>query len=983
MNRNLFIMTLVLSILSGFLIISTAVSEDFSRQSLQTDLKKSVESLTMFQAKKFDAHYRTPNIEQIELLLQEQGIPLEGTLSAEEKIQTFKREWAKRNPTTVNPQKLRKLLEKERRGPIALMAIDAPITQFKSLVVPVEFLGTDTFDQCGITVTTSGPLHNEIAQPGARDNNTVWYDNTSPTLYNELYFGVGPTAGVVVNHPNLGAVDLRGNTMANYYLEQSGGMFTPTGQIYPNWLQAAHSEGWYGADACTGGGHNVRAHDLVREVVDLIKADNPNFAWQDFDADGDGIVDNFTVIHAGAGQEGGGGVQGAFAIWSHASLLNYPTGYLACTAGSTGCPARNIYVREYSMDPENIDVGVISEEFGHAAFGLPDIYATDTQASPSNWAIFESGSWNGPLGGMQPAPFPLWARALIGWSTPAEVNYDTGPVSFKVGQHSLPPKKTQSGIKINLPDQAVVIDNKIGTGIGWWSDKGNLLNQTLTHSFNLASATAPVFSFASYWSIEEDWDYGYVEVSTNAGVDWTILPDMYGILRNTNPNGSNQGWGLTGEGSGTLYFNLAAYAGQQIDLRLRYSTDMSSYLDGWWVDTFYITDGATTLFYDTVESGANGWTADGWSFVPQTQYYPIYYLAEWRNDSGFDRGLKYPYQSVYNNESTNEWEVDRCAYSVPGMLLWLRNSLHSFDYTLGDSFYVGPSYGPKHALLVIDSHYWPMAWSDWVYSDSGAPYRISNRCQPADSVFSLTNTIPFTIRFGSGTDILETKTFTAKPGVSQFHDSLGYYPGLWFRPSDSYFWFWQREASAVIPSLNSYTTSLTDIDKSPYTDLYGETICWVTDGCTILGTGNPGDSDVQYGLHIAVAKQDKKGRWGQIAVWNSQTLNTLNVIADKSSVAPGDDIKYTLVVTNNSPVKQVFTVRSPIPVNTTLKSGKGYDAGSNSIVWTGIVNPGKSKKGKFSVTISPFTAPGTIIGNISTLTDDALGGTASVNVMVQ
>ena len=318
-----------------------------------------------------------------------------------------------------------------------------------------------------------------------------------------------------------------------------------------------------------------------------------------------------------------------------------------------------------------------------------------------------------------------------------EVDYDTGPVSFKVGQHSLPPKKTQSGIKVNLPNQAVVINNEIGTGIGWWSDKGNLLNHTLTHSFNLVSAKAPVFSFASYWSIEEDWDYGYVEVSTNGWVHWAILPDMYGVLRNTNPNGTNPGWGLTGEGSGTLYFNLAAYAGQQIDLRLRFSTDMSSYLDGWWVDTFYITDSATTLFYDNVESGANGWIADGWSFVPQTQYYPIYYLAEWRNDSGFDRGLKYPYQSVYNNESTNEWEVDRCAYSVPGMLLWLRNSLHSFDYTLGDSFYVGPSYGPKHALLVIDSHYWPMAWSNWVDSDSGAPYRISNRSSPLTLFFHL------------------------------------------------------------------------------------------------------------------------------------------------------------------------------------------------------------------------------------------------------
>ena len=27
----------------------------------------------------------------------------------------------------------------------------------------------------------------------------------------------------------------------------------------------------------------------------------------------------------------------------------------------------------------------------------------------------------------------------------------------------------------------------------------------------------------------------------------------------------------------------------------------------------------------------------------------MYYLAEWRNNSGFDRGLKYPYTTIYNN----------------------------------------------------------------------------------------------------------------------------------------------------------------------------------------------------------------------------------------------------------------------------------------------------------------------------------------------
>ena len=241
---------------------------------------------------------------------------------------------------------------------------------------------------------------------------------------------MGPTAGVIVNHPNLGVVDLRGNTMANYYLEQSEGAFTPKGAVYPKWLQAAHSEGWYGADseswdeahtACEAGdNHNVRAADLVREVVDAVNADDASFAWQDYDGDGNGVVDNFTVIHAGAGQESGGGVQGDFAIWSHASAINLPTGYLACAKGATGCPDRDIYVREYSMDPENIDVGVIAEEFGHAAFGLPDIYTTDAQASPSNWSIMEAGSWNGILGGMQPAPFPLVFRYLVGWAKPVE-----------------------------------------------------------------------------------------------------------------------------------------------------------------------------------------------------------------------------------------------------------------------------------------------------------------------------------------------------------------------------------------------------------------------------------------------------------------------------------------------------------------------------------------------------------------------------------
>jgi immune inhibitor A len=822
---------------------------------------KTVDSLGMFSVPKWTVHYRAPNTDQIETLLEREGIPLAGPEARAQAVQAFQKKWAERNPTTPNPKKLQKLLEEERQGNPG--ATEAVQPQIMSLAVPVEFPNSDTFDWCGSPVTTEGPLHNQIPPPGPRDNNTVWYQDASPAMYNELYFGVGPNAGVIVQHPNLGTVDLRGNTMANYYLEQSEGKFVPKGLIYPKWLQAAHSEGWYGADNCSGSNHNVLAADLVREVVDAVNVDNPSFAWQTYDGNGDGVVDNFTVIHAGMGQEAGGGQQGAFAIWSHASAIDFPSGKLACAKGSTGCPDRDIFVREYSMDPENIDVGVISEEFGHAAFGLPDIYTTDAQASPSNWAIMEAGSWNGLLGGMQPAPFPLVFRYLVGWAKPVEMNYTTMPRTVKVGQLSLRPKNTEQGIKINLPDQVIDIPNPLGTGKAWWSDRADLADFYLAHDFDLAGTTAPIFSFASSWGFEQDYDYGYLEVSTDGGATWTKLPDMDGIFVDDGMGNL----GLNGNGQGTLRFDLAAYASKKITLRLHYTSDVGVQWAGWFADDFKLADGAITLFTDDVENPPNGWTTNHFVIVPLTRTFPLYYMAEWRNASGFDKGLAYPYTTIYNNPATTEWQVDRCPYTVPGMLLWLRNGAYDFDYTLYDALYDPPSYGPKHALLVVDSHYWPLEWDGMGTTD--AHLRLNSRCQPGNATFTLQNTTPFTARRSNAAGaILETKTFTPLPGVSQFHDSLGYYPGLRFRPANNGLYFWDAPASLVVPAKGNYTTKITNGDKSPATDLYGIDL-----GDTVLGTGNPGDAGVQYGVHLAVLAQPKDGQWGLIQVWNSPERN--------------------------------------------------------------------------------------------------------------
>jgi immune inhibitor A len=856
MNRKLFAFCLIF-----FLVVTPLAS--FPTQSTSIDLVQQVSSLAMFSVPKWTIHYRAPNIEQIETLLEREGIPLTYPESITQAVQTFQSEWAKRNPTTPNPQKLQQLLDRERQGqpgPMADTGTAAAVPQIMSLAVAVEFPISDTFTWCGNPVTTVGPLHNIIPAPGPRDNNTVWYKDATPALYNELYFGVGPNAGVIVQHPNLGTVDLRGNTMANYYLEQSEGKFVPKGEVYPKWLQAAHSEGWYGADNCTGTNQNVLAGDLVREVVDAVNADNPSFAWQTYDGDGNGIVDNFTVLHAGMGQEAGGGQQGAFSIWSHASAIDFPAGKLACVKGSAGCPDRNIYVREYSMDPENIDVGVISEEFGHAAFGLPDIYTTDAQASPSNWAIMEAGSWNGILGGMQPAPFPLVFRYLVGWAKPVELNYKTIPTVATVGQLSLRPTGTEQGIKINLPDQVVNTPNRASTGKAWWSDRADLADFYLAHKFDLAGTTAPIFSFASYWSFEQDYDYGYFEVSDNGGATWTKLPDMDGTFVD---DGSGN-LGLNGEDQGTLRFNLAAYAGKKITLRLHYTSDVGVQWAGWWGDDFKLADGATTLFTDDVENPPNGWTTNHFVIVPLTRTYPLYYMAEWRNLSGFDKGLATPYTTIYDNPAKTEWQVDRCPYTVPGMLLWLRNASQDFDYTLTDSIYDPPSYGPKHALLVVDSHYWPLEWEGMGTTD--VHLRLNSRCQPGNATFTLQDTTPYTVRRSNAAGtILETKTFTPLPAVSHFNDSLGYYPGLRYRFADGGLYFWDAAASLVVPAKGNYTTRITWADKTPATYLYG----WNPYNDTILGSGNPGDNGVQYGVNLEVINKADDGTWGMIKVWNS------------------------------------------------------------------------------------------------------------------
>ena len=99
----------------------------------------------------------------------------------------------------------------------------------------------------------------------------------------------------------------------------------------------------------------------------------------------------------------------------------------------------------------------------------------------------------------------------------------------------------------------------------------------------------------------------------------------------------------------------------------------------------------TSVFSDDVESGADGWTAEqgtftdtegaGWIITSGTFIYQHYYLAEWRNYDGFDKGLRYAYDTTYvNGEFSNEWRVTRTPYNAPGMLVWYRDAQYTVNH---------------------------------------------------------------------------------------------------------------------------------------------------------------------------------------------------------------------------------------------------------------------------------------------------------------
>ncbi|MEV5004112.1 immune inhibitor A domain-containing protein [Streptomyces sp. NPDC055692] len=612
---------------------------------------------------------------------------------------------------------------------------------------------------------TPGPLHNEIAAPDRKkDNSTAWQKDYNQQHFQDLYFGTGKNT----------------ESVKKYYETQSSGRYSVDGEV-SDWVKVPWNEARYGNNAC-GSTNCPSVWNIVSDGVNAwvaqqkaagrtdaqIKADLAQYdQWDRYDYNGngnfnepDGYIDHFQIVHAGEDESAGGGAQGTDAIWAHRWYA------FGTDAGATG-PEYNklggaqigdtgIWVGDYTIQPENGGLGVYAHEYGHD-LGLPDEYDTaGGENSTGFWTLMSSGSWLGrgkeAIGDL-PGDMNAWDKLQLGW-----LNYDTAKAgvssAHKLGLSEYNTKHRQA-VVVSLPDKAVTttIVAPAQGAMQWWSGSANNLKNTLTRSVDLTGKKSAALTLDGWYDIEANYDFLYTEVSTDGGANYTALDGTANgqpIPRDGSGNpalhGSVDGWKK-------LSYSLDAYAGQKIQLRFRYQTDGGVALKGFTADQITLTADGSTVFADDAESADPAWTANGFSRIGAsfTKDYKQYYIAENRQYVSYDTTLETgPYNFGFADRP--DW-VEHFPYQN-GLLIWKWDTSEADNNTSRH-----PGTG---RILPVDSHPDALRWSDGTL--------MRNRIQTYDSTFSLYGTDGITLHKAG----VQTKIKSSK-GVSVFNDRANTY----------------------------------------------------------------------------------------------------------------------------------------------------------------------------------------------------------------
>lgn len=569
-------------------------------------------------------------------------------------------------------------------------------------------------------------------------------------------------------------------TLSDYYRHQSRGRYNVTGDIVatvhlPNPLQ------YYGRPIQNNDGSwrsDMRTEQLVEQALLSAFRNEPDFPWQrydqwdphDFDGDGnrnepDGYLDHVVLVIAGKGQEicqglyqlddklNGNSPRDAVAalseeeqacadrIWAHRSALlgNQGSGpVIDGTANPRGgvALAEGLWAADYNIQSEYTDVSTFIHEFGHS-LGLPDIYAGATSNSTASWDAMSATA------DPSPQEMSTWSRMVLGWLKPCVVyppaygGTTAGAIELKVMNDwstATPKGLCEAAMVILPPKYRDIHMGPLTPGNGnyaAYSGQGNDVRRSLGRQFDftdIGADTTLTLSLDTWFEIEAEWDYLYVEASIDGEsfqrlmpLDKSSIDDHISVMPSTRGHegpGSIPGFtGLSGDRDGDnkvesaagcdpkrprilaedkleqgvnnaepcaqaqwihAEFDLNSLRGKLATLRFNYFTDGAAVENGALLDNVSIE--AIGFNEDFESNSLAGWSSTGFTVSSGSHHLavPHFYLLEYRDPyaefdsaTNYDSALAEPVFMFYP-DAEDHMQAININYR-PGLLLWYYN----------------------------------------------------------------------------------------------------------------------------------------------------------------------------------------------------------------------------------------------------------------------------------------------------------------------
>ncbi|MBN1310959.1 MAG: immune inhibitor A [Anaerolineae bacterium] len=151
----------------------------------------------------------------------------------------------------------------------------------------------------------------------------------------------------------------------------------------------------------------------------------------------------------------------------------------------------------------------------------------------------------------------------------------------------------------------------------WWSNNHDGSDTTLTGSFDLAGLTKATLRFWTWYDIQDDYDAGYILISTDGGETWEFLEAT--SMEYIEERGDYAPHYTGGSGGGRENpqwsreeIDLSHYIGKQILIRFEYVTDVSYTGHGWVLDDIRVPE---LDYLEDVEQPNDTWQASGFARI--------------------------------------------------------------------------------------------------------------------------------------------------------------------------------------------------------------------------------------------------------------------------------------------------------------------------------------------------------------------------------